>query len=64
MPRISEQTVQNHLWNIFEKLGVSSRLALAPYAVSHRLLEGGAAVRPPAASTASRSRRPRSKPRA
>ena len=28
---ISEQTVKNHLHNIFEKLGVSNRLELALY---------------------------------
>ena len=32
---ISEQTVKNHLHNIFDKLGVSDRLALALYAL-HR----------------------------
>jgi DNA-binding NarL/FixJ family response regulator len=33
---ISEQTVKNHLHNIFDKLGVSDRLELALYAVHHR----------------------------
>ena len=37
---LSEQTVKNHLSNIFDKLGVSSRLELALYAVNHRLLPG------------------------
>ena len=32
---ISEQTVKNHLHNIFDKLGVSDRLELALYAI-HR----------------------------
>ena len=36
---ISEQTVKNHLHNIFDKLGVSDRLELALYAVHHRLCE-------------------------
>ena len=35
---LSEQTVKNHLSHIFDKLGVSSRLELALYAVHHRLL--------------------------
>jgi two-component system NarL family response regulator len=37
---ISEQTVKNHLHNIFEKLGVSDRLELALYAIEQRLLVG------------------------
>jgi two-component system, NarL family, nitrate/nitrite response regulator NarL len=37
---LSEQTVKNHLSNIFDKLGVSNRLELALYAVHHRLLKG------------------------
>jgi two-component system, NarL family, nitrate/nitrite response regulator NarL len=37
--RLSEQTIKNHLSNIFDKLGVSSRLELALYAVNHRLLD-------------------------
>ncbi|MFQ5926544.1 MAG: response regulator [Terriglobia bacterium] len=36
---ISEQTVKNHLHNIFDKLGVSDRLELALYALHHRLIE-------------------------
>src|SRR5215471_17578627 len=36
---ISEQTVQNHLHNIFDKLGVSDRLELALYAIHHRLID-------------------------
>ncbi len=36
---IREQTVKNHLHNIFDKLGVSDRLELALYAVHHRLVD-------------------------
>ena len=36
---ISEQTVKNHLHNIFDKLGVSDRLELALYAIHHRISE-------------------------
>jgi two-component system nitrate/nitrite response regulator NarL len=36
---ISDQTVKNHLSNIFDKLGVSDRLELALYAIHHRLIE-------------------------
>jgi DNA-binding NarL/FixJ family response regulator len=36
---ISEQTVKNHLHNIFDKLGVSDRLELALYALHHRIIE-------------------------
>jgi len=35
----SEQTVKNHLHNIFDKLGVSDRLELALYAIHHGLIE-------------------------
>jgi DNA-binding NarL/FixJ family response regulator len=34
---ISEQTVKNHLHNIFQKLGVSDRLELALYAINHNI---------------------------
>ncbi len=37
---ISEQTVKNHLHNIFDKVGVSDRLELALYAIHHNLHEG------------------------
>jgi DNA-binding NarL/FixJ family response regulator len=33
------QTVKNHLTNIFDKVGVSSRLELALFALSHQLLD-------------------------
>ena len=36
---ISEQTVKNHLHNIFDKLGVSERLELVLYAVHHRWVD-------------------------
>jgi DNA-binding NarL/FixJ family response regulator len=36
---ISEQTVKNHLHNIFDKLGVSDRLELALYALHHRVID-------------------------
>jgi len=36
---ISEQTVKNHMHNIFDKLGVSDRLELALYAIHNRLLD-------------------------
>lgn len=36
---LSEDTVKHHLTNIFDKLGVSSRLELAMAAMHHRLLE-------------------------
>jgi len=38
---ISEQTVKNHLHNIFDKLGVSDRLELALYAISTGLATDG-----------------------
>lgn len=38
---ISEQTVKNHLHNIFDKLGVSDRLELALYSLHHRLGKTG-----------------------
>ena len=36
---LSEQTVKNHLAHMFGKLGVSSRLELALYAIHHRLFD-------------------------
>jgi DNA-binding NarL/FixJ family response regulator len=35
---LSEQTVKNHMHNIFHKLGVSDRLELVLHAVEHRLV--------------------------
>ena len=40
---ISEQTVKNHLHNIFDKLGVSDRLELALYAIHKNLHQAGGA---------------------
>lgn len=42
---ISEQTVKNHLHNIFDKLGVSDRLELALFAIHKGLHLGGGAER-------------------
>ncbi len=39
---ISEQTVKNHMHNIFDKLGVSDRLELALYVIHNRLLDPSA----------------------
>src|ERR1700761_836384 len=36
---ISEETVKRHLSNIFDKTGVSTRLELALFAISHKLVE-------------------------
>ena len=36
---ISEQTVKNHMHNIFDKVGVSDRLELALYAIHNNLLK-------------------------
>ncbi len=36
---LSEQTVENHLHTVFDKLGVSDRLELALYAIDHRLCD-------------------------
>jgi two-component system nitrate/nitrite response regulator NarL len=38
---ISVQTVKHHLTSIFDKTGASSRLELASFAVSHRLVSDG-----------------------
>ncbi len=37
--QISEQTVKNHLHNVYDKLGVSDRLELALYALHHEIVE-------------------------
>jgi DNA-binding NarL/FixJ family response regulator len=37
---LSEDTVKHHLTNIFDKVGASTRLELALFAVHHRLLDG------------------------
>lgn len=36
---ISEETVKRHLSNIFDKTGVSTRLELALFAISHKLIQ-------------------------
>ena len=36
---ISEYTVQDHLSNIFDKVGVSSRLELALFAINNQLID-------------------------
>jgi DNA-binding NarL/FixJ family response regulator len=36
---LSEDTVKHHLTNVFNKVGVSSRLELALFAINHRLVE-------------------------
>ena len=43
---LSEETVKHHLRNIFDKVGVSNRLELALFAVSHGLAGGGEVGRP------------------
>lgn len=41
---LSEETVKRHLSNIFDKTGVSTRLELALFAISHHLVEPGSAT--------------------
>jgi two-component system nitrate/nitrite response regulator NarL len=36
---ISENTVKNHLHNIFDKIGVSDRLEMMLYAIHHGLID-------------------------
>ena len=38
-PKASEETVKRHLSNIFDKTGVSTRLELALFAISHKLVD-------------------------
>lgn len=42
--RVSEETVKHHLSNIFDKLGVFSRVELAVFAVNHGLVADNASV--------------------
>jgi DNA-binding NarL/FixJ family response regulator len=42
---VSQQTVKNHLSSIFDKLGVSTRLELALYAINHNLLASRPSIR-------------------
>jgi len=58
---LSEQTVKNHLSNIFDKLGVSNRLELALYAVHHRLLDAVTVDRAPAGGQAPKRSKPPAK---
>ena len=48
---ISERTVKHHLTNIFNKVGVSSRLQLALFAANHHLMSGEAQSLVPTVST-------------
>lgn len=41
---LSEDTVKHHLTNIFDKVGVSSRLELALFAINNRLIESDKAL--------------------
>ncbi len=43
---LSEHTVKNHLFRIFDKLGVSSRMEAVLYAINYRDRQGGAALTP------------------
>ena len=56
---ICEKTVKHHLTNIFTKLGVSSRLELAVFALNHRMPESRSdpVATPEAATLPSNSRR-------
>lgn len=57
---ISERTVKHHLTSVFGKLGLSSRLQVANFAVTHRLpLNGGQTGARPAVSADSNGRGPR-----
>jgi two-component system, NarL family, nitrate/nitrite response regulator NarL len=57
---ISERTVKHHLTSVFGKLGLSSRLQVANFAVTHRLpVNGGRASFGPRTSADSDGRGPR-----
>jgi DNA-binding NarL/FixJ family response regulator len=42
--RISEHTAKHHLTNVFDKLGVSTRLELVLFAIGHQLISTETAV--------------------
>jgi DNA-binding NarL/FixJ family response regulator len=51
---IAQQTVKNHVHDIFDKLGVSDRLELALYAVHHHWFDENAATPTEAATKTNR----------
>ena len=44
--KLSVETLKHHITNIFDKVGVSSRLELAIFAVAHGLIEASPAGAP------------------
>jgi len=53
---VREDTVKHHLTSIFSKLGVSTRLELALFAIEHRLVAKGGTLQGRAASAETHSR--------